>query len=310
VTYEPGPAPTVSEIKHNTWLDPEPHSRTVIGVKEAIELWVESWQDPDIQIDDYGVRTTVYDSIGDVVWTACPGRGEFHPPVAPMTEFTAGFSSFDDGEQILAQIWDSRKMGLDYPVGRTLGLTVKVPSGNVPYWYGPDERVGLDGPPNKSMGVGTYFAFQIQPNTANFCGIYILETRVGDSWPWPNKDMSKYTVTDFTGPPHRPDFEIIPGQPGVMHNILMDWVCTREGTQLPWKTERLLNQGQYQSVTFPVKQRLYFQIGDDPLTFKFYQETTHPRSFSGTDFKSKVGWQGNGNAETQNPRGPYRDDGE
>lgn len=267
--------------------------------------------DQDIQVDDYGMERPVYDQIGQVVWTACPGRGEFWPPVGATTMFIAGFLEFDDSEEIMVEIWDSRQMGLDGPLHRVLNLSVKVPTANVPYWYGPDEKLGTDGPPDNSMGVGTTFAFQVQPNTVNFYGIRILETRAEQSWPWPNKTVSHYHVSAFVGSPANPSFQIVPGQPDVMHNILMDRVCTQEFAEGPWKKERLrnLDTGLDEEKTFPVTQGLYFQIGDDPPSYKLYQVSTHPRWF-GTNFKSKVGWQGNGNAWTKDPRGPYTHPGQ
>lgn len=54
---------------------------------------------------------------------------------------------------------------------------------------------------------------------------------------------------------------------------------------------------------------MWFQNSDVPLGFKMYQETTHPRWFKAADMSSKVGWQGNGNAETKEERGPYKEGG-
>jgi hypothetical protein len=91
----------------------------------------------------------------------------------------------------------------------------------------------------------------------------------------------------------------------MLHNSAGDWICTGG----PWKVERITVGGDMKDATFPVKQKLWFQNMEVPLGFKMYQETTHPRWFYRADMSSKVGWQGNGNAETKEERGPYQQEG-
>lgn len=304
VTYEPGDPPNAGEIEHYTVQQPNPRTRTIIGVKETVELSIASFEDIDIQVTPSG-KNPVQDSIGQVIWTSCPGRGEFNPRIGASTMFTAGYAEFDDGESITAEIWDSRTKGLDPAVYRTLQISVKVPSGNVPMWWGPDWFPGWPGPPNNSMGVTTTFAVQIQPYNVQFNGLDFREVIDSQRFPWPDL-TDEYVVSAFEGPPFNPDYLIINGQRA--DNMFFDQVTTQSLRKISHLWDPVILQ--YRSAQFDVKQRLEFKISDAPETWKLYQTATHPRMFSATDFKTKVGWQGNAYAETQTPAGPYTGEGE
>lgn len=303
VTYDAGPAPSVGPIASWTALEPAPHTRTSVGVKEPVTLTINTFADQDIEITPSG-QYPVEDSMGDVVWSSCPGNCDIWPVHGSGVFFYGGYFDFDVCENITAEVWDSRTKGLDPPTYRSLQLLVKVPTGNVPYWFGPDAEIGFAGPPNNSMGVQTVFAIQVQPNDVNFTYLDLREVVPQQSFPWP--DGAQYSPVPWLGGAFRTGYETVNQQ--FLHNIFKDSV----GTLGPWNVSHLLEPStqQYQDAQFNVLQHMQFKISEQPETWKTYQTATHPRWFRAADFRAKVGWQGTGNAETQTPRGPYMQQGQ
>jgi len=115
-SYLPGPPPTVGDIQHRT-VSPFNPSRTDIGIGESVNCWIDpnTWYDADIQIDAYGNKTIVYDTMGTVTWSAS-GAGRVYPIVGDSTTLTADLTDADDTLTVQAAVTDSGTMGRDPPV--------------------------------------------------------------------------------------------------------------------------------------------------------------------------------------------------
>jgi hypothetical protein len=266
-------------------------------VKEPVSLSIADFHDTDIFVDPMGGRSEVPDDIGQVIWTSCPGNCDFLPVNGPTTVFMPRYHDFDDAEQIYAEIWDSKTKGLDPPIYATLSMQIKVPSGNIPACFTPEGLPGgLPAPPNNSMGALTTFFVQIQPYNVNFKNLEFREVIDSQDFPWP--DMTLYHVPELIGPAFHPDVL------GGFYNYFLDQVSTQQSF---WRIDHLWDPTiqQYRSAQFNALQKMQFKISDQPETWKTYQITTHPRWFRDTDFKTKVGWQGDANAESSYWQGPY-----
>ena len=128
-SYLPGPPATVGDIQHQT-VSPFNPGRTDIGIGESVHCWIQrsSWSDPDIYIDAYGHQSTVYDMMGTATWSAS-GAGSVYPLVGDGAELTADLTDADDTVTVQASVLDSRTMGLDAAVVKTVAFAIKVPTG-------------------------------------------------------------------------------------------------------------------------------------------------------------------------------------
>jgi len=206
-TYLPGPPPTVGEIQHQT-VSPLNPSRTEIGIGESVHCWIDpsTWLDPDIRIDGES-QTTVYDSMGEVVWAATGAGALVEPAVGNNATLTADLTDANDTVTIQATISDSGTMGLDTPLVKTLAFAVLVPNG-VKVWRVTDKaNFATPPPPNNVLGAYSLFADQTTPDTVDFgpngASVTFRENKPGDAWTWPdgtndstNADNTKqYTVS-------------------------------------------------------------------------------------------------------------------
>ena len=88
-------------------LPQTPLSRQPIYPRVRADPAISSFVDWDIQVTPSG-QFPVQDSIGDVVWTSCPGNCEFFPVHGRGTYFYGDYFDFDLAENITAEVWDSR----------------------------------------------------------------------------------------------------------------------------------------------------------------------------------------------------------
>ena len=148
VSIEAGPAITVGDIEHLTLEEPDPDSRTEIGILEPIWLCIleSTFHDEDICVDPFLGNVPVNDKMGDVVWGASGFTGVFQPPNGPQTTFTPNFRTTDKHGQIVALVHDSGVRGLDGPCTVVMGLDVKVPTAIRATWLSPDIAIGTPAP--------------------------------------------------------------------------------------------------------------------------------------------------------------------
>ncbi len=308
--YEPGDPPTMAEARFEPMaVLPDIPNRAEFGIRETIRFWVDpgTWVDNDVYVDDLENQTVVSDTMGEIAWYWEPAghtaAGEFLPTTGEETFFTAPWSDFDDYVRVWAQVADSGAAGVDSPLMLENWFTLRVPNGNMPYFWA-DSALGTPGPPNNSMGVKTRFVIQVLPETVNFDGIEIQEQIAAQTFQWPEGTNYSVPASQASAPLGS---IVVGGQ--ARQSCFVDDVSTGG----PWEIARLTDPLTLQTVDaeFVVVQRIHFQSSALP-TFIFYEETTHPRSFSGTTYAARVGWvtgAGAAGAATQVAQGPYREQG-
>jgi len=202
-TYLPGPPPTVGDIQHQT-VSPYNPSRTVIGIGEKVNCWIDpsTWQDTDIYVDGEGNQTPVSDSIGTITWMAS-GAGTVYPVVGNGTTLTANLTDADDTVAVQATIPDSGTKGIDPPIVKTLALAIKTPTALNVVSEENDPSFATPPPPINVIGFFDVFHIQILPPTVDFGGnggaVTFRENLPGDKWTWPNglPDNAPATINIF-----------------------------------------------------------------------------------------------------------------
>jgi hypothetical protein len=172
-TYAPGQKPSVNEIVHVAVEElPAPQTRTTIGIGEDVSCSIDesSWSDPDDQING-SKKTTVYDKMGQVKWSAS-GAGTVYPIYSTSTTLTADLVSADDTVTVEASIVDAGLFALDYPPGggalvKVLVMQVKVPT-SMNAAFGKDGEAGTKGNPPSWMRALAAFDVQVLPTNVSF----------------------------------------------------------------------------------------------------------------------------------------------
>ena len=287
----PGPAPTVGDIQHMCTEEyPTPQSRTTIGIGETVSLWIDesTWYDPDIIYVGTG-QTTVYDTIGDTIWTVTSGEGSVYPTMGSSSTLTADLAESDNTISIEASVDDSPE-GDDQPVKKNINVDAKIPTG-MQILVVQDTPPGVAG--NAKIGVLSRFTQQVKPVSVNFSKVSFREVKGAQVINWPDGTNQNVPAT---ADPHLP--YSVTTESGV-NNLWRDKVG--EG---PMAKGLLNKMGMYVDFTWtrdPIEHQFQNKAG-----WTKFNDQTHPREYKGATLQGRCGITNNGSTDWGGWQGPFQ----
>ncbi len=301
-SYDPGPAPTIGDIQHQTvstapLLD---RSRTEIGIGESVDCWIDpnTWFDIDFEYDpetgQYDIP--VFDGIGSMTWY-CSNDGTVYPTTGNTTRVYAKPVTYNTTIVLGCEITDSQTKGGPERVVKVLQFIAKIPAGFFSVTRQQDNPYGVQNAANPvTIGASTDFIIEVAPTTVDFTGLQVNEIVAHGTFTTCHGDVIDIPANNSAN-------TLVSGPVATDHGVLQFQNAFGDNCATGLQKENVIkdkNTGIYTKQTWDVAQTMTFGFQQFPFAQDTHSFELNPANATKAG-NARAAW----NNTWGNPQGPY-----